>query len=276
MAIKLAVLIAALALPERAAGAWTTLAPSDLTAGSYHVRHAEIFGKYATGFNLDVLRAVDAVQKTALDGGGYFTGVRADPPESPIGYPLALFGRPLLAPPRRTSYCSGASYAVLIEALNRIFGAKPPALTPERAEAMRMQEPDGSRREDDVKFWGHWNADHLGDHFALVQYSGMGRVVAPKDARAGDFMNIHWKTGISHSVVFLGWYVSKTEGPSMLIWSSQAATNGMADKRVPLSLVAGVKIVRLSNPKALTTFKTDAPVTPNVPWDLVTWTPPKG
>lgn len=267
-------LAAALSVPAQAGFwermSWPVLAPEDLKAGTYHARHAEIFGKYAAGYNIEVLRAVDAVQKTAMDGGGYFTGVKAVPPESPIGYPVALFGKPLLDPPRKTSYCSGSSYTALIEALNRIF-PNGLDLAPERAESLRMQEPDGGRREDFVKFWGNWNADDFGNHYALIQYSDMGTVIPPAEARAGDFLNIHWKTGVSHSVVFLGWHMDKKAGKSVLFWSSQAATNGLADRSAPLSLIDAVKIVRLTHPQGVATFDVNKPVSKDVAWDKVAW-----
>ncbi len=78
-------------------------------------------------------------------------------------------------------------------------------LSPERLEAIRMQEPDGGRREDLIKFWGYWNADGFGTHFALVQYSRMGQEIRPAQLRPGDFVNISWKTGLGHSVIFLVW-----------------------------------------------------------------------
>ena len=62
-----------------------------LKAGAHHTRHAELFSRGIDGFNLLVLAAVDKVQSTAPDGGGYFVGVKAKPAESPIGYPLRLF-----------------------------------------------------------------------------------------------------------------------------------------------------------------------------------------
>ena len=53
-----------------------------------------------------VLRAIDRVQASAPDGGGYFIGLKADPLESPIGYPLRLFGRQILLSPRTTFWAS--------------------------------------------------------------------------------------------------------------------------------------------------------------------------
>src|SRR4051812_16923465 len=55
--------------------------------GPHHTQHEELFGKNIDGYNLAVLRAIDVVQSHALDGDGYFTGPKAQPAESPIGYP---------------------------------------------------------------------------------------------------------------------------------------------------------------------------------------------
>ncbi|OQY05691.1 MAG: hypothetical protein B6I20_00700 [Bacteroidetes bacterium 4572_117] len=156
------------------------LKKEDLLNGNYHTQHAKLFGKYVSGYNVYVLRAIDLVQSSAMDGGGYFIGIKADPPESPIGYNIELFGNKLLQAPRKTSYCSGSSYSVFIESLNLMYGNKPHVLSKERHEAIRMQELDNGRREDGIKFWGNWNADGYGNNFALVQYSGMGKKVSVK------------------------------------------------------------------------------------------------
>lgn len=228
------------------------LAPAALLqAGSYHTRHLELLGKGLPKINREVLAAVDRVQATAMDGGGYFIGVKAVPAECPIGYPLKLKGDAMLTPTRTTSYCSGSSYAAFIEAMDRLL--KRP-LDPERSERMRMQEPDGGRREDEVKAWGWWNADGYGCDFALVQYLGIGERIAAKDARPGDFMNIAWTSGIGHSVVFLGWVRDPVQGDGIAYWSSQKATNGLADRVSPLTSVKALSAVRLTHPERLLTF----------------------
>lgn len=257
--------------PTSDSGQWFFLAPEDRTAGAHHTRHAEIFGKYVDGYNAYILQGIDAAQNTAMDGGGYFIGIKAVPTESPVGYPLTLFGRPLLDPPRTTSYCSGSSYAAFIEGMNRIFPDGAARLSPERAEALRMQEPDGGRREDGVKFWGHWNADGFGNHFALAQYSGMGTVIRPERARPGDFLNISWTNGGGHSVVFLGWAKGENGERQLMYWASQKGTNGYGDQIVSLDRVKNVKIVRLTHPENVFTFDVARPVDLKVPGDTVDW-----
>lgn len=220
--------------------------PALLAAGPYHTRHLELLGRGLPRINREVLAAVDRVQATAPDGGGYFIGIKADPPESPIGYALKLKGAPMLAPPRTTSYCSGSSYSAFIEAMDRLLPRAPSA---DRLEALRMQEPDGGRREDETKAWGWWNADGFGCDFALVQYLGIGERIKSIDARPGDFMNISWKSGLGHSVVFLGW-----TRDGIVYWSSQKGTNGLGDQTSPLSSVVELSAVRLTHPERLLTF----------------------
>ena len=225
--------------------------PALLAAGAHHTRHLELLGRGLPRVNREVLAAVDRVQATAPDGGGYFIGVKAVPAECPIGYPLTLKGSPMLAPTRTTSYCSGSSYSAFIEAMDRLL--KRP-LDPERAELMRMQEPDGGRREDEVKAWGWWNADGNGCDYALVQYLGVGERIRSEDARPGDFMNVSWKSGLGHSVVFLGWAKDPVKGPSLVYWSSQKGTNGLGDQVSSLASVQALSAVRLAHPERLATF----------------------
>jgi len=252
-------------------GAWFVLKPDDLEAGVHHTRHAELFGKYVTGYNNLVLQAIDKVQAPAPDGGGYFTGITAVPTESPIGYRLKLFGKPLLEPPRSTSYCSGSTYAAFIEALNTLYANRADSLGYARYESLRMQEEDGGRREDTVKFWGKWNDDGFGNHFALVQYAKMGQEIKPRQARPGDFMNISWKHGGGHSVIFLGWYKDEAGEKYVVYWSSQTRTNGFGDEVIPIERIQDVKVVRLTHPENLFTFDVNTPVDRRVPGDVIDW-----
>lgn len=253
---------------------WLILSAADLTAGAHHTRHSEIFGKYVEGFNQGIntaiLQGIDSVQSKAPDGGGYFTGIRAVPTESPVYYNLDLFQKPLIEIPRQSSYCSGATYSAFIEAMNLLFPAGAEKLSEERYEALRMQELDGGRREDHVKFWGHWNADGFGNHFALVQYGQMGEVIPPKALRPGDFVNISWKSGLGHSVIFLGWAL--VDGDKKLVyWSSQTGTNGYGDQVVSLQKIKNIKAVRLTQPENIFSYDVTTPVTRDVPGDSIAW-----
>ncbi len=251
---------------------WCIVPPTALEAGPHHLRHAELYGANAPGSNLNVLKACDIVQATAMDGGGYYVGVKANPPESPIGYDLKLFGKPLLSAPRKTSYCSGASYTAFIEAMNLQFPDGAAKISPDRCEAMRMQEPDGARREDGVKFWGLWNDDGPGSQEAALQYSRMATEIKPQDARPGDFMNINWTSGVGHSVVFLGWHLDKDGNKCVRYWSSQKGTNGMGDQSSLLAKVKDVKFVRITHPENVFTFDPSTPVErKKIAYDKVEW-----
>lgn len=251
-------------------GSWLILTAKQAQLGPHHTRHLEVFGRSITGYNRAILAGIDKVQATQPDGGGYFTGVKAKPAESPIGYQLKLLGHPLLAPPRSTSYCSGSSYAAFIEGLNLIFNPTT-SISPDRLEALRMQEPDGGRREDGVKMWGNWNADGWGTDFALVQYSGAGTAIKPNHLRPGDFLNISWKSGNGHSVIFLGWYVNAAGSKQILYWSSQKGTNGLGDQFSSLDKISQVKCVRLTDPQKLLTFDVNNKIDNKVPGDKIEW-----
>jgi len=231
---------------------WFYLKKSDLNKGTYHTSHDSIFGKYISGYNKYFLIGIDIAQRSALDGGGYFASLKADPPEAPIGYKLKFLSKNLIEPARATSYCSGSSFTAFIEGMNMIYAGK--EIDDIHLEAIRMQEPDGGRREDGIKFWGQWNADGYGNHFALVQYTGIGDTIPAKRARPGDFMNISWKKGGGHSVVFLGWYRDENKKTHVVYWSSQKGTNGMGDDVVPVQKIAAIKTVRVMRPQKIFDF----------------------
>lgn len=260
-----------LAKNSRKSSQWLQLKSEDLHLGAHHTQHFKIFSKYTSGYNLQVLKAIDKVQSHAMDGGTYFIGIDSIPAESPVYYELCLFNKSLITPPRKSSYCSGSSYTAFIETLNQILMKKKNKLSDERFEALRMQEPNGGRREDWVKFWGIWNGDGFGTQFAMVQYAGMGKEIKPEDAKPGDFVNISWKTGIGHSVIFLGWYIDKNNVKNMVYWSSQKGTNGYGDQVVPLEKIEEVKFVRLTNPDNLFKFDVKKEINKNIPGDKISW-----
>ena len=226
----------------------------------HNTKHAATYARNVPEINQMVLRSCDRVQSTAPDGGGYFIGVKAVPPESPVGYAASFDGWNMLCPPRSTSYCSGSSYAAFLETLSLYHAVHPLTLRPSQEEALRMQELDGSRREDKVKFWGWWNADGPGCYYAMCSFTSIGTRISPALARAGDFMNIDWKSGLGHSVVFLGWGKDKTGNPGVLFWSSQTGTNGFGDMFATLDRISGVVVVRLTNPEKLGGMKPFKPV----------------
>jgi hypothetical protein len=218
-----------------------------------HTAHEKIFSENASGYNLYILRAIDKIQGQAINGGGYYTNKKNKSKESPIGYPLKIFDQPLINPPRTTSYCTGATFAAFIEALNLMYPNGDTRLTPDRYEALRMQEMNGTRRKDFVKVWGNWNTQ-WGAQYVLIKYFEMGKIVTQKEARPGDFINILFKGGGGHSAIFLGWYKNENGETQLLYWSSQPETNGISDHSVPTGKISKLAIVRLTNPEKIFSF----------------------
>jgi hypothetical protein len=242
-----------------------------------HMSHLRKFGFEAPGINRVVLRAVDSVQAREPDGGSYFIGIKATPPESPVSYPVVFRDRPLLVPSRNSSYCSGATYAVVMTALELLLPPTRPGISESILEAVRMQEPDGGRREDTVKLYGWWNADGPGSYYALCEYTKMGTRIKPSEALAGDFVNINWVKGPGHSVVFLRWEKTVQGEPGMRFWSSQTSTNGLGDKVVPLSSISGFVFTRLTAPEKLAELDpTYQMVRPKVTYDVPERSAPSG
>ena len=227
-----------------------------------HTRHFAMFASQVPEFNANILRGVDAVQANAPDGGGYFIGIHANPPESPVGYALSLSDNALLAPPRGTSYCSGSSYSAFVEGLNLFFAKHQLKVSAAQAEQLRMQEQDGGRREDGVKFWGWWNADGYGNQFAIVQYAKAGHQVFAADALPGDLLNISWKSGLGHSTVFLGFQRTSDNQPGIRFWSSQKSTNGFGDMVAPIAKIKEYLFVRVSEPSNVLRIVDGAVVNP--------------
>jgi hypothetical protein len=202
-------------------------------------------------FNGAILAEVQKMQRMLPNGGGYFMGIKADPMECPIGLPIEFCGRPLLTPTRPTSYCSGVTYALFLSVIEKAVQENRWVLTQGQVEALRLQEPDGGRREDEVKLWGWWNADGPGSLYALTFVTSMGVRVAPKEAQPGDFLNINWAKGGGHSAVFLGWVPTPDGKPGMKFWGSQSSTNGVGEVVVSQESMSGLVITRLTRPAGI-------------------------
>ncbi|UCH92978.1 MAG: hypothetical protein JSV88_22160 [Candidatus Aminicenantes bacterium] len=218
-----------------------------------HISHEKIFGKTAPGYNKYILKAVDKIQGQVMNGGGYYTNLNDKSKESPIGYELKIFNHSLITPPRQSSYCTGATFAAFIEALNLIYPEGDTRLTLNRYEALRMQEMNGSRREDFVKVWGNWNSQ-WGAQYVIVKYVEMGKIVSHRAARPGDFINILFKAGGGHSAIFLGWNKNDNGEIQLMYWSSQPETNGISDHVVSIGKIAKLAVVRLTDPGKIFSF----------------------
>lgn len=211
-----------------------------------HLKHHEIYGRHALGDGAWVLKGIDEAQKRAPKKDDWWVGVKADLLESPVGFELDLWGKVLFSPKRETSFCSGATYAALMLGLQKQYPTDP-GISDEAVESLRQTEADGSRRHDQIGFWGVWNGSGAGLYWALTDLTGAGVSVPASSLRPGDFVHIYWSASRGHSAVFLGWWQSRDGSRFMRIWSSQTGTSGMGDWNVPLKRIHRLVGVRLSS-----------------------------
>ncbi|MDD5200937.1 MAG: hypothetical protein PHC88_14170 [Terrimicrobiaceae bacterium] len=154
--------------------------------------------------------------------------------------------RPALA---RPSYCSGATYLVLLKTVERAQSAG--ALRIDAASLMAL-EPDGQRDGEGV--WGRWNANGPGTA-RLFSELGMGRNFTDWNAaRPGDFLKIFWRDAVGsnehgHSVIFLG--IEDRGGAEFVRYWSSNQPDGFGEKSVPKSKIARALFSRLERPERL-------------------------
>jgi len=147
------------------------------------------------------------------------------------------------------SYCSGATYLVLLRALSGEIG-KIKNLEARKAlvERLKMRaQPDG------VGLWGRWNSN--GPCMAVwFTETKMGfSFEDSKLARGGDFLKLWWKEPIGkdeagHSVVYLGKGVTSDGEEGFEIWSSNKPL-GYGKKVVPLSKIKRALFSRCDHPE---------------------------
>ncbi len=146
------------------------------------------------------------------------------------------------------SYCSGATYLVLLKALkpeiDKIETSRRSQVTNRLKVASQI---------DGVGIWGRWNSN--GPCMAvLFAESGMGTSFWDYDAALpGDFLKLWWKEPIGrdeagHSVVFLGYGVTPEGETGIEIWSSNKPT-GYGKKVVPFSKIHHALFSRCEHPE---------------------------
>ena len=144
----------------------------------------------------------------------------------------------------RTTYCSGATYLVFVQAIQSILSKN--ALEGPTAEALAIKgQPDG------VGIWGRWNANGPGTA-CLFRELNLGRNFTSFDAaRRGDFMKIFWTGAVGkrehgHSVIYLGRFLQ--DGVEMIQFWSSNKPDGYGLKSVPRSRIAYAIFSRLESP----------------------------
>lgn len=144
------------------------------------------------------------------------------------------------------SYCSGATYLVLLKTLSGLQSSGKLTLAPEIATALRPAgQPDGTG------IWGRWNANGPGTA-RLFHELGLGpNFTDLRTALPGDFLKIFWSDAIGstehgHSVIYLG--TETKEGVDHLRFWSSNIPGGYGEKSVPRSKIRRMLFSRLENP----------------------------
>jgi len=189
------------------------------------------------------------ILKTMPQGGGYSAtaGATRDLQSAVQVNAGTLYVQPAAA---RSTYCSGATYLVFIQAIQRLM---PGSRVGERlAEALAIKgQPDG------VGVWGRWNANGPGTACLFCELRLGRNFTSFDEARPGDFMKIFWTDAVGsrehgHSVIYLG------KGPvngveTVRFWSSNKP-GGYGTKEVPRSRISHAIFSRLETPSNITGF----------------------
>jgi hypothetical protein len=141
------------------------------------------------------------------------------------------------------SYCSGATYLVFVQAVEKLNGGLPIASPLAEHLAVRGQ-PDG------VGVWGRWNANGPGTACLFRELDLGTNFTSWSAAKPGDFMKIFWNPNVGrhehgHSAIFLG--TTEENGVEMVRFWSSNIPHGFGEKTVPKAKIASVIFSRLQN-----------------------------
>jgi len=141
------------------------------------------------------------------------------------------------------SYCSGATYLVFVQAVEKLNGGVPIASPLAEQLAVKGQ-PDG------VGVWGRWNANGPGTACLFRELDLGPNFTSWNEAKPGDFMKIFWNPNVGrhehgHSAIFLG--VTQENGVETVHFWSSNIPYGFGEKTVPKAKIASVIFSRLQN-----------------------------
>jgi hypothetical protein len=195
----------------------------------------------AADWNAAVLEAI----RTMPAGGGYSATSEAS---ARLRAAADLRGGALVVRPAiaRPSYCSGATYLVLLKVVAQAQTGG--AVSIDAAPLLPAMQRDGEG------VWGRWNANGPGTA-RLFHELGLGKnFTGWEEARPGDFLKIFWRDAVGahehgHSVVYLG---TEVQGgvECVRFWSSNKP-GGYGEKIVPKSKIARALFSRLEHPERL-------------------------
>ena len=161
-----------------------------------------------------------AVARAFPDGGGYEWKGSGVPEE-------VLFDGKIILPKGKATYCSGFTFAVAMKA-----AAERGLLKNKTIEQVRDFQND----------WYGATKDSRETQCAYaLEKLGIGKPVAIKDAKPGDFLQL-WRTNKSgHSVVFLDWITDAGRPIGVKYRSTQTSTNGIGDRTEYFTGIPGKK-----------------------------------
>lgn len=198
----------------------------------------------ASDFNAIVLRQIE----TMPAGGGYATTREA---HNALQSAVAVepTGVRIRADEAVPSYCSGATYLVLLKALGDLQRSGRLQLSRETWSALL---PRAMR--DGHGVWGRWNANGPGTA-RLAHELGIGRSFTSfSEARPGDFLKIFWTDAVGkkergHLVVFLG--TETHDGVEHVRFWSSNKPEGFGEKSVPRTRIARALFTRIESPEKM-------------------------
>jgi hypothetical protein len=204
------------------------------------------------GFNDIILAQIRGMP----EGGGYGTSLAAHEALAASVRP----GRPpgLTAP--QPSYCSGATYLVLLKTLAALEADGRISLSPSTwQEVVPRLRPDGTNTlPDGESVWGRWNANGPGTARLFSELALGKNFTDFADARPGDFLKIFWTDAVGkrergHLVVFLG--EEARDGEAFVRFWSSNQPGGYGEKSVPKSSIARAIFSRLEHPERLDNWR---------------------
>jgi len=163
---------------------------------------------------------VVATARAFPDGGGYEwkgSGVPED----------VRFNNKIILAKGKATYCSGFTFAVAIKAATERGLLK--GKTTEQVQSFQKE------------WYGATKATGETQSAYAIEKLGIGKPVAIKDAKPGDFLQL-WRTNKSgHSVVFLDWVIDAGRPIGVKYRSTQKSTNGIGDRVEYFTGITGKK-----------------------------------
>jgi hypothetical protein len=187
------------------------------------------------------------ILQTMPQGGGYSAtaGATRDLQSAVQVSGGTLYVKPTAA---RSTYCSGATYLVFLQAIQRLMPGS--SVGEGLAEALAIKgQPDG------VGVWGRWNANGPGTACLFRELRLGHNFTSFDEARPGDFMKIFWTDAVGtrehgHSVIYLS-KGSVNGVETVRFWSSNKP-GGYGIKQVPRARISHAIFSRLEIPSNIT------------------------